>query len=157
MKTSELKKQLSNVKELNFLLPNGSTIPKHFHITEMGLTTKHFIDCGNTIHVDKTANLQIWVANDTDHRLSPEGLLKIISVSESLLGNEDIEMEIEFQTETVGKYGLEFSAGNFILTAKQTDCLAKENCGVPKEKIKTNLSELATAQSSCCTPGGGCC
>lgn len=157
MKTSELKKLLGNVRELNFLLPNGNIIPKHFHITEMGLTTKHFIDCGNAIHTDKTANLQIWVANDTDHRLSPEKLLNIISASESLLGNEDLEMEIEFQTETVGKYGLEFSNGNFILTAKQTDCLAKENCGVPAEKTKKNLSELVTAQTSCCTPGSGCC
>ena len=149
MKLSEFKNQLDNVSEINFVQPSGQFIPKHFHITEAGLVTKHFIDCGGTVRTDKTINLQVWVSSDTHHRLEAKKLLKIISLSEELFG-------IEYQTETVGRYGLDSDGINFLLTAKQTDCLAKDHCGVPQEKKKLQLSELETSKS-CCTPGGGCC
>ena len=64
---------------------------------------------------------------------------------------------MEYQTETIGKYGLETDGNNFLLTAKQTDCLAKDNCGVPDAKQKLKLSELQTEKVACCTPGGTCC
>ncbi len=69
---------------------------------------------------------------------------------------EDLEIEVEYQSDTIGKYGLDFSGENFLLTTKQTDCLAKDNCGVPQHKQKLQLAELETSKS-CCTPGGGCC
>jgi hypothetical protein len=33
--------------------------------------------------------------------------------------------------------------------------LAEDSCGIPKEKLRVNLSTLATGNT--CTPGGGCC
>jgi hypothetical protein len=62
-----------------------------------------------------------------------------------------------FQSETIGKYNLEFDGKNFILTLKQTACLAQDKSGVPPQKQKVRLSSLAVADESCCTPGGGCC
>lgn len=53
MKISALKHHLNSVTELNFKLPDGSSIPAHFHLTEIGLITKHFVDCGVSIHLDK--------------------------------------------------------------------------------------------------------
>ena len=156
MKLSELKNHLGNVDSLNFVQHNGAPIPKHFHITEAGLTTKHFIDCGGTIREEKTANFQIWTSKDTEHRLAPEKLSKILSMSDKFFNNEDLDIEVEYQTDTVGKYGLTFQSGDFLLTSKQTDCLAKDNCGIPKEKQELQLAELET-NKSCCTPGGGCC
>jgi hypothetical protein len=156
MKLSEFKNHLNQVSAVNFVQPNGTIVPSHFHITEAGLTSKHFIDCGGTIRTEKVANFQVWTAKDTEHRLEPNKLLKIISISEPLFGNEDLDIEVEYQMDTVGKYGLSFQGGNFLLTAKQTDCLAKDNCGVPQEKQKLQLAELET-DNSCCTPGGSCC
>ncbi len=156
MKLSDLKNHLNAADSLNFMLPNGTFIPAHFHITEAGFVTKHFIDCGGQVRNEKTASLQIWVANDLEHRLEPKKLLNILAISEKVLGKEDPEVEIEYQTDTIGKYGLEFYNGNFVLTVKNTDCLAKENCGVPPVKQKLQLAEL-TSNSACCTPGGGCC
>ncbi len=156
MKLSEFKNHLSQVSSLNFAQPNGIPVPNHFHITEAGLITKHFIDCGGTVRKEKSINFQVWTAEDLDHRFTPEKLLKIISLSEQIFNSEDLDIEIEYQTDTVGKYGLNFSDGNFLLTAKQTDCLAKDNCGVPQEKQKSQLAEIETSKS-CCTPGGGCC
>ena len=78
MKLSEIKKHLSTTEKVNFELQNGTLVPEHFHVTEVGLVTKHFIDCGGTIRNEKVVNFQLWDANDFDHRLKPEKLLNII-------------------------------------------------------------------------------
>ena len=116
MKLSEFKTQLSTVKELNFVLPNGTVVPSHFHITEVGQVTKHFIDCGGTVRNEKVVNFQLWEANDFDHRLAPQKLSDIIALSEKQLGIEDAEIEVEHQSDTISKFGLEFSNGKFLLT-----------------------------------------
>ncbi len=156
MKLSEIKKHLSTAESVNFELQNGTFVPENFHVTEVGVVTKHFIDCGGTVRNEKVANFQLWNANDFEHRLKPAKLLNIIKLSEEKLGMEDLEIEVEYQSDTIGKYGLDFSGENFLLTTKQTDCLAKDNCGVPQHKQKLQLAELETSKS-CCTPGGGCC
>lgn len=155
MKLSEIKKHLSTANAVNFLLENGTAVPEHFHVTEVGVITKNFIDCGGTVRNEKVANFQLWNANDTDHRLKPKKLLDIIALSEKVLGMEDSEIEVEYQLDTIGKYGLDFKDGNFILTTKQTDCLAKDNCGVPEGKQKVKLSDLNKEAQPCCAPG--CC
>ncbi|MCB9426592.1 MAG: hypothetical protein H6584_06140 [Flavobacteriales bacterium] len=58
---------------------------------------------------------------------------------------------------SAGIYRLGFNGTDFLLQTKQTDCLAKDNCGVPQEKPKIRLSTLQTAQSSRCAPNSGCC
>ncbi len=157
MKLSELKTKLNTLDVLAFVQPDGKTVPAHFHITEVGLTTKHFIDCGGTIREEKVVNFQLWEANDFDHRLSSSKLSSIIALSEKTFNLSDHQVEVEYQTETIGRYGLDFDGKQFLLTAKKTDCLAKGNCGVPVEKHKLNLSELQKSESSCCTPESGCC
>ncbi|HPH87102.1 MAG TPA: DUF6428 family protein [Chitinophagales bacterium] len=157
MKISVLKNHLENLTELNFKLPDGTFVPAHFHLTEIGLMTKHFVDCGISIHHDKWATLQLWVSNDTDHRLQPANFLKIINNSEKIIGTEDLAVEVEYQSDTIGRYGLEFDGSNFVLTVKQTDCLAQDKCGIPQEKPKVLMAELSNTNQSCCTPGGGCC
>jgi len=155
MKLSEFKQALNNMKTISFVQPNGEIVPAHFHITEIGLTTKHFIDCGGDVHLNKLANIQIWVAADFDHRLQASSLLNIIAQSEKILGVEDLEIEVEYQTDTIGKYGLALQGNNFILQAKQTDCLAKIKCDIPLVKPKIKLS--TSNNNNSCTPGGGCC
>ena len=157
MKISELKTHLKKVNELNFILPNGNAIPHHFHLTEIGLITKDIVDCGITIHHEKWATMQLWFANDIEHRLQPNNLLSIIDKSNKIIGTEDLDVEIEYQTDTIGRYGLDFKDNNFVLTVKYTDCLAQEKCGIPQEKPKVLLADLANEVQSTCTPGGGCC
>ncbi|MBK6524680.1 MAG: hypothetical protein IPG07_03445 [Crocinitomicaceae bacterium] len=157
MKLSEIKKHLETINDVTFQLPDGSIVPIHFHVTEVGQITKHFIDCGGTVRNEKKVNFQLWEANDFDHRLAPQKLLNIISLSENKLGIEDSEIEVEYQSNTIGKYDLGFDGKNFLLLNKQTDCLAKDNCGIPVEKLKLKMSDLSAKAESCCTPGGGCC
>jgi predicted transcriptional regulator len=39
-------KKLDTLENVTFQLPDGTTVPEHFHVTEVGLITKNFIDCG---------------------------------------------------------------------------------------------------------------
>lgn len=157
MKLSEFKQHLNQVQGLSFVLPDGTAVPSHFHVTEVGQVTKHFIDCGGTIRIEKAVNFQLWEAGDYDHRLAPEKLKNIIALSESKLALEDAEIEVEYQAQTIGKYGVSFNGAQFELTAKATNCLAADKCGIPPEKQKIKLSEVAGNAAACCTPGGGCC
>ena len=158
MKLSKVKNKLKDLDKLVFQLPNGSIVPEHFHVTEVGVITKDVIDCGGTVRSEKVANFQLWSAEDHDHRLAPQKLISIIELSEKVLGMEDLPVEVEFQSDTIGKYGLDFDGENFLLTTKQTDCLAKSNCGIPAAKTKVKLSDLSVvSEGGSCTPGGGCC
>jgi hypothetical protein len=156
MKLSEIKAHLAQAESVNFQLENGTPVPEHFHVTEVGVVTKDFIDCGGTVRHEKVANFQLWDANDFEHRLKAGKLLNIISLSEKVLGMEDLEIEVEYQAQTIGKYDLGYDGKNFLLIAKTTACLAPELCGVPEAKQKVQLQNLA-ASGSTCTPGGGCC
>lgn len=155
MKLSEIKKHLAELDTIAFELPNGDLVPNHFHVTEVGKITKNFIDCGGTVRNEEVANFQLWNANDYDHRLHPEKLINIIELSEKVLKIEDLEIEVEYQGQTIEKFGLDFDGANFKLTSKQTDCLAKDNCGIPEEKQKVKLSDINN--EPCCAPDGNCC
>jgi hypothetical protein len=156
MKLSEVKNILKTVESVNFIPADGTAVPEHFHVTEVGLVTKNFIDCGGTVRKEHVVNFQLWDANDFEHRLKPKKLLDIITLSEKVLGIEDFEIEIEYQTQTIGRYDLDFNGNDFVLLNKQSACLAQDQCGIPAEKQKVNLSELNNV-SSCCSPGGSCC
>ncbi len=157
MKLLEFKKKLASVEDINFKLPSGAYVPEHFHITEVGLVTKHFIDCGGTERFEKVINFQLWNANDFEHRLKPQKLANILALSETKLGLGDFEIEVEYQSETIGKYGLHFNGKDFVLVPKQTACLASDACVIPPTKQKVQMNQLRTTTQNSCTPGGGCC
>jgi len=154
MKLLELKNILKTLSEISFQFENGLHIPQHFHITEIGLITKDFIDCGGVIRNEKLISFQLWHANDFNHRLKAKNILEIISIAENSIISEDLEIEVEYQDSTIGKYGLSFNGENFILKSKTTNCLAEDNCGIPNSKPKVSLSKL---QDENCSPGSGCC
>lgn len=155
MKLSEIKTHLSNLQTIAFELPNGSLVPSHFHVTEIGKISKHFIDCGGTVRTEEVINFQLWNKDDYDHRLHPEKLIHIIELSEKTLGLENLEIEVEFQGSTINKYGLDFNGKNFLLTNKATACLAEDQCGI-ESKPKVKLSNLEKQLQSC-DPSSGCC
>lgn len=157
MKLSDIKNILPNLENVVFQLENGAFVPEHFHVTEIGITSKNFIDCGGVIRQEKAVNFQLWNANDFEHRLKPGKLLIIIQLSEEKLNIEDFEIEVEYQNETIGRYDLEFNGEHFILKNKTTACLAQEACGVPASKEKIDLRELYKNEANSCSPNSGCC
>ena len=156
MKLSALKEQLPGLDAIRFRLPDGNYVPEHFHVTEIGKVTRDFIDCGGTRRKEEVVNFQLFYSTDYDHRLGPQKLSNIIQLSQDVLELEDSEIEVEYQSSTIGKYRLEFDGKDFVLQNMHTDCLAKDKCGIPQEKPKVNLSQLTVMQNNC-TPGSGCC
>lgn len=156
MNLSEIKTLLPNLGPLTFLLPGGASVPAHFHITEVGQVHKRFIDCGGTVREEKLINFQLWEDGDYDHRLGAKKLLDIIQLSERILGLEDLQIEVEYQGDTIGKYSLEFNGQAFVLNKTMTDCLAKEKCGIPEQKPSVNLAKISETATTC-APGSGCC
>mgnify|MGYP003520836951 CR=1 FL=1 len=151
MKLSAIKALLPSLDNVAFQLEDGTAVPAHFHVTEVGQISKKFIDCGGQMREEKTVNFQLWNADDYEHRLKPAKLLHIIQLCEEKLGLEDAEIEVEYQQDTIGKYALDFKENTFVLVSTKTACLAEDACGIP-----SRLQVLPVAGSSC-TPGSGCC
>ena len=148
MTLNQLKTQLELQTTLAFELPDGSLVPNHFHITEVGKVTKHFIDCGGVIRKEEVVNLQLWESDDYDHRLHPDKMLQILTLSEKTFNLKNLEIEVEYQGNTIQKYGMELKGQNYLLTQKKTACLAEDACGIPEAKTD------ATSSSA---PGSGRC
>jgi hypothetical protein len=121
--------------KMHWMLPDGSFVPSHYHITEVGKVQKDFIDCGGTVRSSQTCVLQVWVANDTDHRLETGKLAKILEVAAPLLGSDDLPVEVEYEEGVISQYplgGIEATPSGllFYLGTKHTACLAPDKCGV---------------------------
>lgn len=130
MLLSAFKQKLQEIGKLDFYLENGEKVASHFHVTEVGVVHKNFIDCGGVVRVENKVNFQLWQAEDYDHVLSATKLLSIIQLSENKLHIGDFEIEVEYQMQTIGKFNLEYVNGKFILTNTSTNCLAMDKCGV---------------------------
>ncbi|WP_203295961.1 DUF6428 family protein [Luteirhabdus pelagi] len=156
MTLEDIKQNLSHLDTITFSLPSGVLVPEHFHVTEIGHVKKKFIDCGGTLREEEKINFQLWSANDYNHRLHPEKLVNIINLSIEKLGlPTDAAIEVEYQGNTIETYGLEFADGSFQLVSTQTDCLAKDACGIPEKKEKRALSSIQA--EPCCSPSSNCC
>jgi hypothetical protein len=53
MTLNQIKEILPTLENVEFQLENGTLVPKHFHVTEVGIIHKNFIDCGGTIRNEK--------------------------------------------------------------------------------------------------------
>ena len=153
MLLSAFKQTLRELDTLKFQLPNGQFVPANFHITEVGSVTRNYMDCGGLLREENKLNLQLWVASDTDHRLKPNSVLNILQLAEKQLGYSNLELEVEYQRSTVGRYKLAFDGAVFQLINTQTACLAPDQCGISQEKPRVRV----TADGLSCNPNSGCC
>jgi hypothetical protein len=135
---------------LHIMLPDGSFVPSHFHITEVGRVQKDFIDCGGTTRTSTACVLQIWVADDTQHRLDTTKLAHIIQLAAPLFPstNLPVETEYDFANGTMSQLPVTHAevtpAGLLLhLGTKHTACLAPDRCGIP-------LANTACGETSCC-------
>ena len=151
MNITELKDILEEnpMKGIDFILPDKTSIPAHFHITEVGHVKKDFIDCGGTQRAVSSCVLQAWVASDEDHSLSAGKLGSILKLAGKILPSHDLPVEVEFESPYISVFPIESADTTgetivFHLTTKHTDCLAKEKCGIESE-------------STCCSTESGSC
>lgn len=152
MTVGELRAALSNDPDaaLHLMLPDGEFVPAHFHVTEVGRVRKDFIDCGGATRSAASCLVQVWVADDTAHRLTAGKLAGILRLAAPLLGSDDLPVEVECERDAVSQFpvaAVEVTPSGllFHLGRKHTDCLAKDRCGVGP----------AAAGAGCSAPG--CC
>jgi hypothetical protein len=120
---------------MHWMLPDKSFVPAHYHITEVGRVQKDFIDCGGTVRSTTACVLQVWVANDVDHRLETSKLASIMDVAAPLLLSDELPVEVEYEEGVISQYpigGMEVTPSGllFYLGTKHTACLAPEKCKV---------------------------
>ena len=130
---------------LRFRLPTGGLTPIHLHLPEVARVEKRFIDCGGTVRTEVSARLQLWTADDTEHRVGCAKALQILSRGAGLVSDDRVPLEIELDFPLLTVFPVlgsvvEGQERIFLLGAKKADCLAPEVC-VPKA----------------CQPGSGCC
>jgi hypothetical protein len=137
MTVAELRAVLAAHPEakMHWMLPDKAFVPEHYHITEVGRLQTDFIDCGGTIRSRASCLLQIWVADDKDHRLQTNKLAKIMEIASPVLKSDDLPVEVEYEEGTISQYpvaGVEVTPAGllFYLGAKHTACLAPDKCGV---------------------------
>ncbi|MGK0335318.1 MAG: hypothetical protein ACI974_002146, partial [Paraglaciecola sp.] len=53
MLLSEIKTFLASTETLLINLPDGTPVPAHFHVTEVGEVSKTFVDCGGTLRRER--------------------------------------------------------------------------------------------------------
>ena len=140
---------------VRFVLPDSSEVPPHFHITEVGHATKSFIDCGGKRHTTGACALQVWLADDIDHRLKASKLAAIFERADGLLPTLVLPVEIEHEAPVLTQLPLtrcEVADGQlrFHTELKQADCLAKDIC-LP------DFSLPALPGQQACNPASGCC
>lgn len=120
---------------LHIMLPSGEFVPAHFHVTEIGRLQKTFIDCGGTRRETISCLLQVWTAHDVHHRLTAGKLGKILKLASNLPVSDDMAVEVEYGEDVASQYwvaDVEVTPKGllFVLSGKQTNCLAPDKCGV---------------------------
>lgn len=133
---------------IEIILPDGVPVPAHFHVTEVGLVRKDFIDCGGTVRSSSTCVVQVWIANDVEHRLDTTKLRRIFDLAAPILTSSDLPVEVEYESNAVSQYPLAAidttpTHIRLHLQSKHTACLAPQLCGVIDDRS-------CCGTSSCC-------
>ena len=138
MKLSAFKQSLlqNAGKNIRFVLPTGSKVPPHAHVTEVARVDKRFIDCGGTFRTESICRLQTWIQDDTDHRLTAGKLASILAKSASFLETEDIDIDVEHEAPFISQFPIstvevEGQSVFVHLGTKHTACLAEDKCLPP--------------------------
>lgn len=158
MNVSELKSTLARHPELavRFVLPTGSKLPPHAHVTEIARLEKQFVDCGGTFRTEFTCRVQAWHADDTDHRLTAGKLLRIFEKAAGVLKSEELPVEIECEAPFISHFPISavetVSDALFIrLATKHTACLAEDKCLPPAlNKQPIAFKPLPRFEQKCC-------
>lgn len=161
MKTNEFLSLLDKHKEkaLLFEYAPNQLVGANYHITEVKHLTIESVDCGAQTDAWKETIIQLWESPNelgkTEYMTSYKAIaiLKKVATMKSFV--LDAEAKIEYSNATfhtaqlfINDYIIKDNNLIIKLAIEQTDCKAKELCGVPEKLEETNMS---------CSPTSGCC
>ena len=146
----------SGDSSLQFQLPDTTLIPESFHVTEVGIVTGHFIDCGGVTRLDEHVQLQLWLGTDTAHRLNAGKLASVLASSRRVLQQmadyQSKAVMIEYETNQTSYYrisSMEKNSGTlrFGLSTTTTQCLATNRV---QQSTAVKTDNLCCPPRSCC-------
>ena len=162
MKTQEFLSLLESHKDkaLLFEYAPEKFVGANYHITEVKHVKIDSVDCGSGTDAWNERIIQLWESpNEKGKRdymstFKALGILK--KVGQMKPYDMDAEIKFEYSNDTfhtaqlfLNDYSISEKQVILKLGVQQTDCKAKETCGVPEPA-------MAEAEG-CCTPGSGCC
>ena len=121
------------------------------HVTEVARLDKKFVDCGGTLRTDSSCRLQLYQADDTEHRITAAKFAQILAKGAGLLNSLNLSVEVEAEAPYLSVFPITASRIEekqivLSLGMRHTACLAEDVC------FPANLQD-----KSACTPGSGCC
>ena len=163
MKTNELLSLLGehSNKKLLFEYTPGKFVAPNYHITEIKNVTIDSVDCGAGVDFWKETIIQLWESpeeKDTLEYMTAIKALGILNKVDKIKPMEQtVEVKFEYSNERfhtaqlfVNDFSMEADKLILKLGIEQTDCKAKETCGVP-------VAASAPQKTTSCAPGSGCC
>jgi hypothetical protein len=123
------------------------------HVTEVARIDKKFVDCGGTLRTDSSCRLQIYQADDTEHRITAAKFAQILAKGAGVLASLNLAVEVEVEAPYLSVFpivGQRLDDKQIVLSLgiRHTACLAEDVC------FPANLQNKGGAA---CTPGSGCC
>ncbi len=162
MKTGEFLSLLQEnaSKSLLFEYASGKFVGANYHITEVKNITVDSVDCGAGTDFWKETVIQLWESpeekDNRDYMTAYKALGILNKVDQIKPMEKSVIVKFEYSNDQfhtaqlfVNDFTIDQDKLVMKLGIKQTDCKAKEACGVPV------LTSTATEEA--CTPGGGCC
>ncbi|HTK22040.1 MAG TPA: DUF6428 family protein [Mucilaginibacter sp.] len=154
--------------DLQFQYANDKWVAPSYHITEIKQAPIISVDCGGVKNEWTEIIVQLMepASQQQLRAMKVRKALSIIDVVEKVLPldvNGEVKIEFgndEFDTRQLSPAEFIIDKENLIVDLRSASVQCKANdrggsCG-PAIKQKVELKSL-TAESSCCTPGGGCC
>src|SRR5262245_17297145 len=87
-----------------FVLPDGTYIPAHAHVTEVSHVVRNFIDCGGMIGKEEKIVLQAHVGDDKEHRLRADRFAKILQLGTRVIPSMELHVVVEYDCCVVAQY-----------------------------------------------------
>lgn len=162
MKTNEflsLLKEHSN-KSLLFEYQPGQLVGANYHVTEVKNIAIDSVDCGAGTDFWKETIIQLWESpteKDKTEFMTSNKALSILNKVDSIKPMEK-EVEVKFEYSNANFHTAQLFVNDhevienrliLKLGIEQTDCKAKDECGVPLE--------VNSQEANSCAPGSGCC
>jgi len=162
MKTGEFLNTLkeNGQKELLFEYKEGKFIGANYHITEVKNTVIKSVDCGSRSDAWNETIVQLW---ESPKEIGKRDYMKV-DKAYSILEKVDKIYEMDKEAEVLFEYSNDnFHKANlevhdveltsekiiFKLFVSQTDCKAKDECGV-------DMKEVVVKETACCEDTGCC-
>ncbi len=136
---------------VRFELPTTTLLSPHVHVTEVARIDKKFVDCGGTLRTDSSCRLQIYQADDTEHRITAAKFAQILAKGAGVLSSATLPVEVEapyLSVFPINAQRIEEKQIVLSLGMRHTACLAEDVCFPASLQAKTGAT---------CAHGSGCC